>query len=369
MTNNMGPFLVVAIVCMLTGCIYSDTLEVRPGVYAAQYVDVLPLPTSGYDIYLIGEYHNQLEIHLFFLHYLEVLNKTTGLRDVVLEAEQYREKEFNDYILGIKDTIPPSYFSTILDGIKTLNESLLNDQKIRVHPVDVDFSLKSIQIHVGCIKEQVGPPAEHIEIPSVEDEQLGEKAISEILDRLMSVVQNNTAIFHEIETVQSSLEWYRADKVGASIREKRIAANIQHVIDQQKPVLALYGGFHTRKTTRMAPESQPWAQRLTTKGVNIYLVMVTSLSGTLATMDPESIYFNDGTTVKDVFEAEPECSIVYIDLRAKANESVRCSRVDLGSLGAFDSLVPLPEMFDGIILFRETTLLREIRIENKGIRE
>ena len=47
--------LIVLLMCGLT--VSADSQEIRPGVWAAQQPEILPLPTSGYEVYLVGEMH------------------------------------------------------------------------------------------------------------------------------------------------------------------------------------------------------------------------------------------------------------------------------------------------------------------------
>jgi len=106
-------FLTILIgVSILVGCIRTSSeknmteVEEYPGVYLTNDMSTLPISTSGYDIYLIGEYHGQEEVHLLFIEYLKILHEKIGLRDVILEANQHAEEEANAYILGESEEFP-----------------------------------------------------------------------------------------------------------------------------------------------------------------------------------------------------------------------------------------------------------------------
>jgi hypothetical protein len=110
-TINLSLLIICFIIVSLAGCIYqNDTcpegvLEVRPEVFKAQIPRDLPLPTSDYDIYVIGELYGTQDIPPFFLDYLQVLHDTAGVCDIIIEHAQVYEKEANDYVLGKTETL------------------------------------------------------------------------------------------------------------------------------------------------------------------------------------------------------------------------------------------------------------------------
>lgn len=350
--------VVLIAVCVLTGCIGTSPksiVEVRPGVYVTNDASALPLPTSGYDIYLIGELHGTHETHQLFLDYLKMLHEANGLQDIVLEAGQVYEREANKYVLGLIDDVSESEYklslcskAIVLGGVRALNETLPDDEKIRVHLVDVDYEIPAINAHLQALKEEIGPQAEDIQITwwNSEDKMLA------LVDQLAEAAGDRETVLNELETVRSSIRCHFHGGL-PSIREERIAANIQYVLRELDgaPVLALYDVWHARKTTRLAPESQPWAERLTELGIKIYSVFPRGISGfPAANISPELIQFTDGTTMSDIFDSSPDYDIVYVDLRLPANKTIAYS---------FEPLVPLSERFDGIILFREVTPIRK----------
>jgi hypothetical protein len=214
-----------------------------------------------------------------------------------------------------------------------------------VHLVDVDYEIPAIKAHLQALKEEIGPQAEDIQITwwNSEDKMLA------LVDQLAEAAGDRETVLNELETVRSSIRCHFHGGL-PSIREERIAANIQHVLEDSDgaPVLALYGSGHTRKATRLAPESQLWTVRLIESGVKIYSVFTTGISK----MSPKLIQFTDGTTMSDVFDSRPDYDIVYVDLRLPANKTVTFSFY-------VDPPVPLPEALDGIILFREVTPIRK----------
>src|SRR5690554_2132443 len=100
-TNMISLFIVAVIGLLLPGCAAAPLWEslsaeptpiampsmVRPGVYTAQHLDEIPLPTESYQVYIVGEQHGVAEVRQLFADYLERLY-AGGLRDVILEAPQ-----------------------------------------------------------------------------------------------------------------------------------------------------------------------------------------------------------------------------------------------------------------------------------------
>ena len=61
--------------------------------------------------------------------------------------------------------------------------------------------------------------------------------------------------------------------------------------------------------------------------------------------NPEEVRFADGVTIADVLSTTQEYDIVYIDLRADGNHSLR--------LGNSYQDIPAGDAYDGVVFFRE----------------
>ncbi len=360
-------------------------VRLRPGVYATNQASALPLPTSGYDVYLIGEAHGEREAHLLTLNYLENLHDTAGLRDIVLERiSPAYEREVNEYTLGFSDTLPDRNFldADILPvGVRALNETLPEDEKIRVHLVDVDIGLPAIHVHLQALQEQLGTAAERAPIPPfAEFRHWSEEEMLALVDQLTEVAGDRDATVHELASVTSSIcayfAWNRFERGEAtasefaSIREESTARNIQRLLEELegRPVLALYGGWHAQKRQAMDiyANAQPWTQRLTEAGIPIYSVLAKGISGHAGSStgysqqvnrDPGQIIFADGTTLATLLDTAPGYNIVYVDLRLHSNASIRLGE-ELDPEIRFDQDIPAGEIYDGIILFGEVTPVR-----------
>jgi len=243
-------FLTILIgVNILVGCIGTSSeknmteVEEYPGVYLTNDMSTLPISTSGYDIYLIGEYHGQEEVHLLFIEYLKILHEKIGLRDVILEANQHAEEEANAYILGESEEFPEDLWNRpdrfdVLEKIRDVNEELPDREEIRVHLVDVDFPIPQLYAHIVELAEEIG--AEGIDIPSLEEfEKWDESMMMELVEKLEKLTEKESTL-NELKTVRASIQWY-FERYTFSIREEVIARNIQYVLKElnNAPVLAL----------------------------------------------------------------------------------------------------------------------------------
>jgi len=72
----------LSLVCVVTA--HATSQEIRPGVWAAQEPQTLPLPVGGYSAYLVGELHGIQENAAFQLRYLMQLRAASGVRDVAI---------------------------------------------------------------------------------------------------------------------------------------------------------------------------------------------------------------------------------------------------------------------------------------------
>jgi len=368
--------VVLIVICVLTGCISTslkDIIEVRPGVYVANDASALPLPTSGYDIYVIGEFHGQREVHLFFIEYLKMLHKTIGLRDVVLEYPNAYERKINAYVLGeISEDVSSYYLGVFLEGVKAYNETLPEDEKIRLHAVNIDFPWSVIHEHLILLHEEIGSPAEKTPIPSLDEFEAMSKSDKLNLVEKLKAVTDDPSLLHELEIVRISIQGYPSRGIPSpDVREGLTTTCIQYVREKLDgaPILALYGGWHTRKSSIcVSTESQPWAQRLTERGISIYSICTTGVSGEYygrpssgsldwgvreLNVSLSHDRFADGTTLNDVFDSNPDYNILYIDLRS----GIKISITNPWLSGIFALDIPPEKMFDGIVLLRKVTPL------------
>jgi hypothetical protein len=370
----------LAIVSVLAGCIspfseeYEDIIEVEeyPGLYLTNNMNALPLSTSGYNIYLIGEYHGQQEVHLLFIEYLKTLHETIGLRDVILEANQHAGEEANSYVLGESEEFPESLWNRpdrfdVLEKIREVNEELPDREKIRVHLVDVNFPLPQLYTHIVELAEEIG--AEGIAIPSLEEfEKWDESMMMELVEKLEKLTEEESTL-NELKTVRASIEYAPEKwKVAFDVREETIARNIHYVLRELDgaPVLALYGAYHACKTTSISPEDDTWTERLTDSGISVYSVTVTGISGQRWYDSPspgiyeineldrwfwlDEIPLDENATLEDIFDREPDYEILYLDLHINTNLKVPWQA---GEACPAPVNTPLSDVYDGIILFRE----------------
>ncbi len=301
------------------------------------------------------------------------LHKTIGLRDVVFESSQFYEKKFNEYVLGLSDEV----HGTLLKGIKTLNEILPDNGKIRVHMVDIDWSLSSIHEHLQALEERIGLSAEHIEILSLNEfkEKEEEKMLTQV-DQLTEATDDDS-ILNELETVRASIHHYFAiqridDQLIIQVREEAIAQNIHYILKELDgaSILTYYGAWHAQKhqatsinplTQSILSDEQPWVQRLAESGVTIYTIYIKGIGGNKLIgrnksvsvyADPDRIQFADGTTLGDILDGAHDYNIVYVDLRLEANTSAR-----LGDGSLLTDFKGQQERFSMVSLCSERSLL------------
>lgn len=190
MKRAMRKLILAIAFTVLAGCITEEAetvTEIRTGVYAANEASNLPLPTSGYQLYVMGEMHGIREIKLLLIDYLKILHETAGVCDLVLEEKQVYEKDANEYVLGLTNTLCVDLClrTDILTDVRAYNETLSDDEKITIHLVDVDSPLSAVHLHLERIHEEIGAPAEHVEIvPFHEFENWSEDEALALVDEL-----------------------------------------------------------------------------------------------------------------------------------------------------------------------------------------
>jgi len=381
MWNQRKYGVVVVTVAVLTACLTTGTdFEVRDDVYMTNDLSFLPLATTGYDIYLIGEEHGQQEVHQLFRIYVEMLYETAGIRDVILEANQHAEEEANAYVLGETATMPVEYWNRldrldVLEDIRAFNEKRPNEEKIRVHLVDVDFPLSQLYTHITELITEIDAD---VVLPTFEEfTALKKSPMLVLVDELREAAADNENVLNELNTIEATIRWWFAiverDMYFQQYREEALAENIRCVIDELDgaPVAVLYGAWHAQKYSFSNPmRTDPWACRLTEDGISIFSVLAAGISGKYwyeSLEEPAGIYtvdthldrlqFSDGTTFGEIFDAHPSYAILYVDLSAAQHADIRTFSYSNPDLLPLDE--QLAKLFDGVVLFRTVTPSRD----------
>ncbi len=355
----------------------SALLQLQPGVYVTSDIATLPLATSGYQLYVVGEAHGQQEMAELLLSYLADLHTSLGLRDVILEEDQVYEREANEFVLGITDTLRVDLClrSNLLTGIRALNSQLAKDEQIRIRLADLDSPLPAIYLHLQRLHQRLGPGAASIQMPASDEfeawtrEALGKHMMLDLVEQLEGAAGDRDSILAELGNVRLSLDYYYAgNRIGigppegtvwsAPIRESAITHNLKHLLTELDgaPALVFFGSSHAMKSQGVqsqVPGLQSWAHQLVDSGVDIYSLWASSLSGrsywrgteSEVTGEDSQIQFANGDSLAAVLEAAPDAAIVYVDLRSEANTATQLGDPYLD--------IPAGALYDGLVIFRE----------------
>lgn len=375
---------VLLITILLGSCARTETFsggEVRPGVYMSSDPADFPFPTSGYTVYFVGESHGNRETKTIFKTYLKKLYTETGLRDVILEEDQAYETEANAYVHGSSDELPGALClrADVLGILREFNGGLPDAEKVTVHLVDVDSPLPTIHKHLAELYQQLGDKSESILFPDLSEFRgWNGKKMRVLIDEVRSISTDQPDVLNGLDTVSLSLEWYFLGnrlEIGwprgtrekfAPIREDVITKNIDYVLTQSdgKPVLAFFGLFHGMKV--MADPTFPvkgfksWAERLVDENTAVYSLAIFGAAGESfwheRTLPDDEDFLKDfklvdGTSLISLFASYTAPNIVYTDLQAEENSTIRLSP-DLMD-------IPASQLFDGIIIFKEFTPMED----------
>ena len=332
--------------------------RIRPGVWAASQPDALPLPTRGYQAYLTGEMHGVQENAEFQLQYLELLHRTSGLRDIAIEERGVFEKDAQAFIDGRSDSLPPSLCLRIdlLEGIRKLNAQLPQDARIRVHLTDIDSPAGAIRRHLAELQKQIGAA-----VPVPEESALRGHGI-EAVEKLKRST-SDSATQSELRTVelsiralQQGLEFDVGPPKGSPYLEPREEAVARNIVDLIRlrgtpSLLVVYGLDHVSRTQRKdgGPDRNqpfpPMALRLEQAGIRIFTAMTLPLTGrTFWRGQSSEVYWTasdahlaSGETLVKVLASAPAGSRLFIDPK---REHVRLPADDMMKMEV-----------DGILLF------------------
>jgi hypothetical protein len=276
--------------------------EIRPGVWAATDASTLPLPVSGYQVYLIGETHGVKQNADIFGKYLAKL-AAAGLRDVAIEEKSIYGPDAQAYIDRHTEILPAQLClrANIIDTVKRLNQGRTNAESIRIHLVDIDSPAAAIRQHLAMVKERIAG-SQGVNIPEASGlKTLGLKAVED-LNRLPAsgpFIGELRTIEHSIRAYQQGLEFGIGPPKGSPYlddREEAVAQNIRDILTMKDchGVLALYGTDHIGKVRRKdgGPDRNlsfaPMALRLQEAGIKVFALATFPLSGRYAWRGRES---------------------------------------------------------------------------------
>ncbi len=357
--------------------------EVRPGIYMSNDPADFPFPTSGYDVYFVGETHGNPQTKQVFQAYLEKLYKEAGVRDVILEEDQVYETEANAYVQGSTDVFPHNIClrADILGQIREFNAALAAGEKVRVHLVDVDSPLPSIYQHIRDLHQPLGSAAADVSIPELSEfTNWSPKQRKDLVMELKKASAGQPAILNELETVDLSLKWYtmgnRLDenvpvgfqKYFGPIREDVMTKNARYVLAELNghPILVFFGGGHGMKTSDFLGDGlTSWAQRLNDSGIKVYSLSILGASGdgfwhgqtfeykegTQRYEGVDGYRFEDGASLSSWFETYPDRGILYADLRTAENAKI--------GLPSVYPDIPASQVYDGLVIFKEFTPMED----------
>ena len=377
---------ILLIVIILGGCVVAgettSAIEVRPGVVMSNDPADLPIPTSGYSVYFVGESHGNHEAKAVLRGYLKRLYEEAGLRDMILEEDQAYEAEANAFVHGTNEELPDELClrADVLKIIRDFNSGLPDNELVTVHLVDVDSPLTAIYRHLAELHQEMGTSSEAISFPEFSDfREWHGQAIYELIEKLRNASIDEPNLINALETVKLSLDWYYIGnrlEIGwprgsratfAPIREDVITKNIKFVLTQlgDRPVLAYFGLFHGMKAqgdpNPPVEGFKSWGERLADENIAVFSLVMFGASGesfwhkrTLLSDEEflQGFLLPDGTSILSLFDAYPDQNIVYTDLHAAENSAIRLS-TDLLD-------VPASQLFDGTIVFRKFTPMEDV---------
>ncbi|MFB3830041.1 MAG: DUF1961 family protein [Bryobacteraceae bacterium] len=252
-----------------------DNVRMRPlGLASGRDVGALPLPASGYDVYLLGEMHGVKENADILSGYLARLE---SVRHVALEEDAVWEREAQSYVEGRTAALPPALClrANFLDALRRFHRT----RPIRVRLVDIDSPASAIRQHLLAI---AGPG---VRVPAAgRIKEQGLVTVAE-LKRQGKALSELRTIEHSICALQQGFEVGAGQGKGSPYLEDREAAIAANLRDIARPVLAVYGADHVSKSPRRdgGPNRDrpfsPLALRLEQAGLKVYSLLTFPLAG------------------------------------------------------------------------------------------
>jgi hypothetical protein len=339
--------------------------QIRSGVWVGSRVEALPLPTAGYQAYLVGEIHGVKENEKFQVAYLELLNRSSNVRDVAIEEKSVYERQAQAYIDGDSGALPAALClrASLLRSIRELNAKLEQGKRIRIHLTDVDSPAAAIREHFLSIRSRI-PDAALVRVP--EADEIRERGLDTI--GILRGFKSDAHLAAELRTLEYSIWAYRdgfevgtGPGIGSPFleeREQAVADNIAELA-LSGPVLAIYGDDHVSKSERKDGGPQrnqpfwPMAARVGQSGVRVFSVVTFPLAGQSfwrgsrsdLLWEPKDGHLASGETLDKLLAAAPGAKLVYVD---RSRENGRIPSQDISNYKV-----------DGFVLFPSGEALKD----------
>jgi hypothetical protein len=322
--------------------------ELSPGVWASSDISALPLPISGYDVYMVGELHGVKETEGILLQYLARLYEGAGLRDVALEDKSAYQRDAQAYVEGKSKTLPAPLClrAGVLDAIRRFNEGRKGSELIHVHLVDIDFNAEAIREHLLTLKKQI-PGSETLSVPAlggIKAHGLETVATLQRLTKDQEILGELRTLGHSIRAYQQGMDGGTGDVKGSPYLNDREDAAASNIIDMHNqhglPVLVLYGNDLVSKVPlhnggpNQDTDFPPLALRLDRAGIKVFSLVTFPLAGRsnwrghegelMWTASDGSL--SNGLTLDRVLASDPASKFLYIDPR---REPVKLPSQDL----------------------------------------
>jgi len=329
---------VLFLISVIAQAVDGPSVEVRPGVFASRDLAGIPLPCSGSRVYLVGETHGLRESEALFADYLSRLHAKAALRDVALEEDQVFNQAAQDFVELKSDSIPEQLClrANILGVLRRFNARRAQNERIRVHLVDIDSPAGAIREHLLGLTTRIAG-ARAVPVPS--EARIARHGL-ETVDELARLTSDRTlqgelrTIRHSVLALRQGLEiGTRLNKGNPLLedREQAVTENIQDLLRQPacRVLLALYGYAHVWKRPTKAYDGlpgrgkdfYPLACRLEQAGVRTFSLSCHALSGRMRWRGQEielprlagDVRLATGETLDQIVTAAPGAAFFYVD--------------------------------------------------------
>jgi len=353
--------------CVFAGAVALGGQTIRPGLFAAADVRALPLRTSGYQVYMIGEAHGIDNNVDFQMQYLRLVY-AHGVRDVALEEDAVYENDAQEFTDGRAREFSPHLClrAPMLRAIHDFNAPLRQTDRVRVHLIDIDSPAAAIRRHLDMVKARL--QATRVTIPT--DADIARRGL-DIVSQLTSLATNAAdrsalrTIGFSIQALRDGLEVDTGPTKGSPYLESREQAVASNIVDIAKdsPILVVYGSDHVSRTLRhdAGPNRdrplKPVAQRLEAAGLKVYTVITQPLGGASRWRGQTGElmwtaadgHLATGETMDAVLKAAPGAHFIYVDPRTErtAVPSDDIGRMAPDAFVLFGRATPMPDSCGG----------------------
>lgn len=352
------------------------------------FLDGYELPDEAYqefstsEVLFIGENHNLIEHQQLLTEWVLSLH-SEGYRQLLIECFQLFDWIITEYVNGEDIELPrylSTYYGEILGPIRKFNQTVAKEERIQVHPVDINHDVNAYFRSLLEYANQIENNElifTFVESAAIDDPEIASSQVSDFYTEISRNQEHCTNLwgkeeyqiiermtYYQLETYPIRKIWNKNNNKATRLREDLIKTIVDSYLDNypHKTIINM-GGFHAQRNPRLGTKQEWLGEYLSTKSPyatgKTYLIYVNAYKG-------EHDNGNGKTTTFDLSQSSPKNELFRI-MNERCEDKISFLPLSNSKFSSHHVFVnyrsmlrifPPYETFDAFILLPEASLVQ-----------